>query len=361
VERILIPGSSTEPPQRLLRACFGLPVDRTPVWFMRQAGRYLPEYRELREKHSLLELCRRPELAAQLSLLPIRRMNVDAAIVFADILLPLMPMGAELDFVPGGGPRIANPVRSRADLARLKPVVVERDLDYVLETLRAVRAELPAEVSLIGFAGAPFTVASYLIEGGPSRHFERTKALMYGDPSSWHRLLQHLAEALGDFLLAQIAAGAQVVQLFDTWVGALSPSDYAEYAQPHSARVLARVAGSPAPSIHFGTGTAGLLPLMREAGGQVIGIDWRLPLDRAWALAGPEVGLQGNLDPMCLLAPRAVLEGQARRVLSEAGGRPGHIFNLGHGVLPQTPVASLQALVDFVHDATAVPAQPVTR
>ena len=346
-------GPPGEPSERFLRACRRLPVDQTPVWFMRQAGRYMPEYRELREKHSLLEICRQPELAAEVTLQPIERLGVDAAILFADILLPLIPMGAELEFVAGRGPVIANPVRSKADVTRLRQVNVRTELGYVMEALRIVRPILPDGVALIGFAGAPFTVGSYLIEGGPSRKFELTKSFMYTEPQSWHALMQLLAETVSEYLVAQIEAGAQAVQIFDSWVGALGPADYIEYVQPYSKVVFERIRQTGAPAIHFGTGTSTLLPLMQQAGGDVIGVDWRIPLDRAWELVGDDAGLQGNLDPTTLLGPRTVLQQQVERVLREAAGRPGHIFNLGHGVLPTTPVENVQWAAEFVQSSTA--------
>lgn len=342
-----------EPSERFLRACRRLPVDRTPVWFMRQAGRYMAEYRQLRQKHSLIEICQQPELAAQVTLQPVEKLGVDAAILFADILLPLIPMGAELTFVPDRGPLIDNPVRSKADLTRLRTVEAENDLAYVMEALKIVRPELPNGVALIGFAGAPFTVGGYLIEGGPSRNFERTKSFMYSDSQSWHSLMERLTGLLADYLIAQIEAGAQAVQIFDSWVGSLAPSDYAEYVQPHSAVLFKRVAQTGVPAIHFGTCTATLLPLMHEAGGEVMGVDWRVPLDRAWERVGIEAGLQGNLDPAALLAPRAVLQVQVERVLHEVGGRAGHIFNLGHGILPATPVENVRWLVELVQTSTA--------
>lgn len=344
-------AAAPEPAAPLLRACARLPVERTPVWFMRQAGRALPEYRAVRARHSLLEICAQPELAVEVTLQPVRRLGVDAAILFADILLPLIPMGVELEFAPGEGPVIHTPLRGAAELARLRPLQAEADLPAVLETVRGVRAALPPEVALIGFAGAPFTLACYLIEGGGSRDFARARALMYGEPGLWHRLLERLAAAVADYLTAQVRAGAQVVQLFDSWAGALAPDDYREFVQPHSAAVLAAVAAAGAPSIHFGTGTAMLLEAMRDAGGDVIGVDWRVPLDQAWDRLGPGVAVQGNLDPAALLAPLPALEQQVRRVLDQAGGRPGHIFNLGHGVLPQTPPEALAAVVEWVHAA----------
>lgn len=338
-----------EPRARFLRACRRLPVDRTPVWFMRQAGRYMPEYRALREKHSLLDLCRNPELAAEVTLQPVRALGVDAAILFADILLPLIPLGANLRFEEGRGPVIDNPLRGASDLARLRPVEVERDLEYVLQEIKLLRRELPDEVPLIGFAGAPFTVGCYLIEGGGSRSYAVAKALMYADSETWHALMQRLSDLLARYLLAQIEAGAQAVQLFDSWVGALSPQDYRDYVQPHSAELLERVSQAGVPVIHFGTATANLLQPMRQAGGSVLGVDWRIPLDQAWERIGYDRAVQGNLDPTVLFAPAEVLERQVRRVLRQADGRTGHIFNLGHGILPGTPVESVKAVVELVH------------
>jgi uroporphyrinogen decarboxylase len=341
---------------RFLRACRRQPVDRTPVWFMRQAGRYLPEYRAVRAQHSLLEICAQPELAAEVTLQPVSALGVDAAILFADILLPLIPMGIDLEFAAGEGPVIHNPVRSAHDVAALRPVVVEDSLAHVLAAVRLVRRELDGRVPLIGFAGAPFTLASYLIEGGSSRTFQRTKQMMYADPGAWHALLGKLAELVADYLLAQARAGAQALQLFDSWVGALSPEDYEDYVLPHSRLVLARLAaGVPGvPLIHFGTGTASLLPQMARAGGDVIGLDWRTPLDWGWAQVGAERAVQGNLDPLALFAPRPLLAQRVRRVLEQAGGRPGHIFNLGHGLLPETPVDNVRAVVDLVHELSSV-------
>jgi uroporphyrinogen decarboxylase len=317
---------------------------------MRQAGRYLPEYRAVRAKHSLLEICAQPELAAEVTLQPVQRLGVDAAILFADILLPLIPMGIELEFAAGEGPVIHNPIRTAADVAAVRPVAVEESLGHVLEAVRLVRRELEGVVPLIGFAGAPFTLASYLIEGGSSRSFLRTKQMMYGDPQTWHALLGKLAVVVGDYLAAQVQAGAQAVQLFDSWAGALSPDDYAEFVLPHSQAVLRRIARTSVPAIHFGVDTAALLPLMAHAGGDVIGLDWRTPLDWGWARIGKDRAVQGNLEPAALFAPREVLEQRVRRVLELAGGRPGHIFNLGHGILPETPVENVKAVVEMVHE-----------
>jgi uroporphyrinogen decarboxylase len=324
----------------------------TPVWLMRQAGRYLPEYRAMRERHAFLDLCRSSEAAAEVTLQPVRRFAVDAAILFADILLILEPLGVGLEFGQGEGPVIHRPVRSEADVARLKPIDVASGVGFVFETVRAVRRELPADVALIGFAGAPFTVASYVVEGGASRDYLRTKRLMYEAPAAWHRLLQILAEATATYLNGQIDAGAQVVQLFDSWIGALSPDDYRVYVQPHT-RAVIRALRPGVPVIHFGTGTATLLPLMREAGGDVIGLDWRVDLDRGWEAVGHEVGVQGNLDPAALLARPPVFRERVKAILARAGGRPGHIFNLGHGVHQQTPVDHVHALVELVDELSA--------
>jgi uroporphyrinogen decarboxylase len=334
---------------RFLKACRREPTDSTPVWFMRQAGRYLAEYRALRERHSLLELCHAPELATEVTLQPVRRLGVDAAILFADILLPFEPLGLGLSFAKGEGPVIAKPIRTPDDVAALPPVDPAAELDYVLQAVRLVRAALPREVALIGFAGAPFTLASYAIEGGASRDFARTKAFMYAEPRAWHALLDRLAELVGSFLAAQVRAGADAVQLFDSWIGCLAPADYREYVQRHSRRALALAAAAGAPVIHFGTNTAGFLEDFAAAGGDVVGVDWRVPLDRAWNAIGEARGIQGNLDPLTLFAPRDELISRVDAILAAAGGRPGHIFNLGHGVLPTTPPEALLAVVERVH------------
>ncbi|HET9771593.1 MAG TPA: uroporphyrinogen decarboxylase [Acidimicrobiia bacterium] len=336
---------------RFLRACRREPVDCTPVWFMRQAGRYLAEYQEVRAGHSILEVCKTPELAVEVTLQPVRRFAVDAAIIFADILLPLEPMGLSLEFAAGEGPVIANPLRSAADIAALRPVRPD-DLGFVLESIRAARAALDGQVPLIGFAGAPFTLASYAIEGGGSRNYIETKRLMYGRPEAWHDLMGRLADAVAEFLVAQVAAGAQAVQLFDSWVGALSPDDYAEYAYPYTKRIFAALADSGVPRIHFGTGAATLLPLMAGAGCDVIGLDWRTPLDEGWAVAGADMAVQGNLDPVVLFAPEPEIERRVLDIVKRADGRPGHIFNLGHGILPATPPEAVGYVADLVHRAT---------
>ncbi len=338
---------------RFLRACRREPVDRTPVWFMRQAGRYMAEYRALRAKHSMLDLCRTPELAVEVTLQPLRKLSVDAAIVFADILLPLAPMGAPFDFTKGEGPVIFEPVRTRAQIDRLRVIDPNEDLGYVLETLKILRRELDGRTPVIGFAGAPFTLASYLIEGGKSAHFALTKSLMYCEPEAWHALMATLSTVVARYLRAQVAAGAQALQLFDSWVGSLGPADYREYVLPHVQGILREVSTLGVPVIHFGTGTSTLLKLQREAGGTVLGVDWRIGLDDAWELAGHDVAVQGNLDPTVLFAPRAVIQRHADEVLARAAGRPGHVFNLGHGILPGTPVESVQFLADYVHEASA--------
>ena len=334
---------------RFLKACRREPVDCTPVWFMRQAGRYMAEYRSLRAKHSMLSLCKTPELAAQVTLQPIDRFPLDAAIIFADILLPLEAMGLHLEFAEGEGPVIHNPVRARADVDRLK-AIDGTELEYVAEAVRQARKALNGRVPLIGFAGAPFTLASYAIEGGGSRNYVLTKSLMYREPDVWHQLMDKLARVVTGYLRRQIRAGAQAIQLFDSWVGCLSPDDYRTYVAPHSRRALSLAGAAGVPLIHFGTGTATFLEDFAGAGGDVISIDWRIPIDAAWARIGARA-IQGNLEPVALLAPEAERNRQVRDILKRAGGRPGHIFNLGHGVLPETDVAAVRAVVDLVHDA----------
>ncbi|HLI14543.1 MAG TPA: uroporphyrinogen decarboxylase [Acidimicrobiales bacterium] len=330
-----------------LRACRLQPVDTTPVWFMRQAGRSLPEYRALRGERSVLEAVRDPALASELTLQPVRRYGVDAAILFSDIVVPLAAVGVDLDVVPGTGPVIASPIRSAADVARLRPLEPELDVPYVLETVRQLAGEL--EVPLIGFAGAPFTLACYLVEGGPSRTFVRTKALMHGDEALWFALVERLAQSALAFLSAQVEAGASAVQLFDSWAGALSRRDYERYVLPASRRVLEGLAPLRVPRIHFGVGTAELLDLMAEAGPDVVGVDWRTPLPVAARRIGRPVALQGNLDPALCAAGAGPALAEATRVLEDAAGLPGHVFNLGHGVLPETDPDVLARLVDLVH------------
>jgi len=335
---------------RFLRACRREPVDHTPVWFMRQAGRYMPEYRAIRARHTLLEICSQPDLAAEVTLQPVRALGVDAAILFADILLPLLPMGINLEFAAGEGPVIHNPIRAAADVAALRSVDPHESLGHVLDVVRLVRRELGGQTPLIGFAGAPFTLASYVVEGSSSRNYIKTKSLMYSDPQTWHALMTKLARLVTDYLIAQVDVGAQAIQLFDSWVGALSPDDYREYVLPHSQLVLGEVSATGVPVIHFGTDTATLLALMKDAGGDVIGLDWRTPLNWGWEQLGPDTAVQGNLDPAALFAPRPELERRVRTILEQAAGRPGHIFNLGHGILPETPVANVKAVVEMVHE-----------
>ncbi len=339
--------------ERFLAACRQEDTDCTPLWFMRQAGRYMPEYRRIREKYGLLQMFKTPELATEITLQPINAIAVDAAIIFADILLPLEAMGIELEFAAGEGPVIHNPVRRQSDARALRIVHPEADLGYVLESLQMVRRELDGKVPLIGFAGAPFTLASYMIEGGSSRNYLLTKRMMYEERETWELLMEKLTDSLVAYLLAQVRAGAQAVQLFDSWVGCLSPADYRDFVFSFSRKIFQSLRAVDVPCIHFGTGTGDLLPLMREAGGDVIGADWRVYLDDAWEKIGSSAGIQGNLDPLTLMAPWSLLKERAKEVLDRAAGRPGHIFNLGHGILPSTPVDSVKALADFVHDYSA--------
>ena len=309
----------------------------------------MAEYRAIRAQHTLLDICGQPELAAEVTLQPVTSLDVDAAILFSDLLLPLVPMGLPLEFVKGEGPSIENPVRSVDDVNRLRLFDPREALAHVLATIGLVRHELDGRVPLIGFAGAPFTLASYAIEGGPSRNYAKTKALMYGEPAAWHQLCETLADIVNDYLQAQVDAGVQAVQLFDSWVGTLCPRDYREFVLPHTQKILDAVQATDVPVIHFGTGTATLLEVMTEAGGTVIGVDWRIPLDEAWARIGYDRAVQGNLDPTLLLGPIDRMLDGADEVLLRAGGRNGHIFNLGHGILPETPVEHVQALTHFVH------------
>ena len=339
---------------RLLRAVRREPVDATPVWLMRQAGRYMPEYRALRERHSILELIKAPELACEVTLQPIDAFDLDAAIIFADILPPLEGMGLDLEFVRGEGPVIHNPVRSRADVDRLVARPPEETLAFTLDAIRMTRRELdPRNIPLIGFSGAPFTLASYAVEGGGSKSRIRVKRMMMSDPAAWHALMSKLAEVAGHYLLAQARAGAHVLQLFDSWVGELSPADYVACVQPYSRRAIEIARAGGVPIIHFGTGTSGMLPAVRDAGGDVIGVDWRIDLPTAWDLLGDGVAVQGNLDPVALFADWPDLAERTTRVLDGVGGRPGHVFNLGHGILPGTPVDNVRRLVDLVHERTA--------
>jgi uroporphyrinogen decarboxylase len=318
---------------------------------MRQAGRSLPEYRKIRAGIGMLESCRRPDLVTEITLQPVRRHGVDAAVLYSDIVVPLAAAGIDLDIVAGTGPVVAEPIRTAADVDRLRPITTE-DVGYVDEAVRLLVTELGA-TPLIGFAGAPFTLASYLIEGGPSRTYTKTKAMMYGDPDLWNALLSRLADITLSFLRVQIAAGVSAIQLFDSWAGALSEADYRRHVQPHSAKVLTGLADAGVPRIHFGVGTAILLEAMAEAGADVVGVDWRTPLDRATTLVGPTKSLQGNLDPATLFAPWRVIESETRRVLNEGRAAPGHVFNLGHGVLPETDPDALTRLVDLIHTTSA--------
>jgi len=338
---------------RFLRACRREPVDATPVWFMRQAGRYMPEYRAVRAHHSLLEICKRPDLAAEVTLQPVERLGVDAAILFADILLVVEPLGVGLEFAGGDGPSLRHPVTGAADVDRLRRFDVATELGFIAESVRAVVARLDGRVPLIGFAGGPFTVASYLVEGGHSSNFLATKRLMYGEPEAWHRLLSHLASLTTEYLRLQVEAGADAIQLFDSWAGALAPEDYRRYVLPHARAILEPLAATGVPLIHFGTQTAALLADMRRAGGSVIGVDWRIDLVDAWERVGKDVAVQGNLDPVALLAPWAVVSEAARALLRSVAGRRGHVFNLGHGILPQTPVEVAADLVALVHEESS--------
>jgi uroporphyrinogen decarboxylase len=332
----------------LVRAARREPVERTPVWFMRQAGRSLPEYRAIREQHSFWEVAHTPELCAEVSLQPVRRHGVDAAVMFADIMTPVLGMGVDVQLVEGVGPVVEPPVRTAADVAKLRRPEPEEAFAPLLEAIRIVRAELAGDRAVVGFCGGPFTVAAYLVEGRSSREFSTVKALMYSEPDVWRALMEKLTDCFAGYVAAQARAGADVIQLFDSWIGALSPADYDEHVAPWSARVLAAV---DVPTIHFGTGTATLLPAMARAGGDVIGLDWRIPLDDGWSLVGEDHGVQGNLDPAVLLGPWDRVEAAARDVLARAAGRPGHIFNLGHGVLPGTDARQVTRLAELVQDA----------
>ena len=335
----------------LVRASRREHVERTPVWFMRQAGRSLPEYREIRQRYGLFEVCRQPELCAEVTLQPVHRLGVDAAVMFADIMLPVIGMGVDVDLVDGVGPVVAEPIAGLADVERLRVPEPEEAVPFVLEAVRLVRQELDRDQAVVGFAGGPFTVAGYLVEGKPTRDFVKTKTCMYGAPEVWHALMEKLADTFTAYLQAKVRAGADVVQLFDSWVGALSEADYREFVAPYSARILEAV---DAPTIHFGTGTTHLLREMKAAGGDVIGLDWRVPIDRCWESLGSGRGVQGNLDPAVLLGPWERVEESTDRILDAVAGRRGHIFNLGHGVLPDTDPADLRRLVELVRERTSV-------
>lgn len=332
----------------LLKACKREPNDQIPIWLMRQAGRYMAEYQAIRKKYSFLEMCRNPKVAAEVTLMAVEHLGVDAAIIFADILLPVDPMGVGLEFVKGEGPTIPRPIKNEDDINRLYEVNVHDSLGYVLETIRIVRRKTPSHIPVIGFCGAPFTMASYMIEGKGSRNYIPTKTLMYNHKTAWDSLMEKLVIVLRDFLNAQIKAGAQVVQIFDSWVGCLSPHDYRKFVLPHTKNLIDGIEES-VPVIHFGTGTATLLELQKEAGGDVIGLDWRVDIASTWERLG-DVAIQGNLDPVILFFPIDVIKRETKRILDAVGNKPGFIFNLGHGILPETPVDHVKALVDFVHE-----------
>jgi uroporphyrinogen decarboxylase len=336
---------------RFLRACRREPVDATPVWFMRQAGRYMADYRELRKRYSLLEICRQPDLAAAVTLQPVDVIDVDAAILFSDLLIPFTPLGLDFDFVKGEGPSIHYPIRKVSDVDRLRRFEPREDLGFVLDTIRILRRELKDRVPLIGFGGAPFTLAAYAIEGGPTTTFLETKRFMYAEPKAWHTLCGTFADLIADYMLAQVEAGAQAIQIFDSWAGALGRNDYREFALPHTRTIFERLRPAGVPLIHFAVGATAILEDLAGAGGDVIGVDWRQPLDEAWARI-PGRAIQGNLDPTLLLGPRDRWRAATDDVLSRAGGRPGHIFNLGHGVLPSTPLEHVQELARYVHAST---------
>ncbi|MGH9880937.1 MAG: uroporphyrinogen decarboxylase [Pyrinomonadaceae bacterium] len=335
-----------------MRACRRESVPYTPIWLMRQAGRYMREYTQVRTRTGFLQLCKTPSLATEVTVTAAERLGVDAAIIFADILLIIEPLGIELEFSKGGGPVIGNPVRSAADVDRIRELEDVSSLGFVFEAIRQTRGALRSDLPLIGFSGAPFTLASYIIEGGGSKNYVHTKSLMYNDSGAWNAMMSRISRALVRYLNAQIAAGAQAVQIFDSWVGCLRPDDYREYVLPHTQAVISGISPGT-PVIHFGTGTGSLLELMREAGGDVIGVDWRVRLDDAWRRLGYDVGIMGNLDPVALFANQDQLCAQAGKILEQADGRPGHIFNLGHGILPGTPVDNVVALVELVHELSA--------
>jgi uroporphyrinogen decarboxylase len=350
-----IENGGTEPSAPFLRACAGLSNDRTPIWLMRQAGRYMSEYQDVRARHSMLEMINTPELAAEVTLQPIDKFGFDAAIIFSDILPPLMGMGLELEFVEGVGPRINNPVSSAADIDKLRTPGAEESMGATLEAIRLVAAELgPRNVPLIGFAGAPFTLASYAIEGGGTKNYARVKTMMYTAPDAWNRLMNKLVDVQAAYLLAQVGAGASALQLFDSWAGsALGVQDYVRFVQPFNTRLFAQLAGAGVPLINFSTGTAAYTREVAACGGDVVGVDWRMPLDWFWKMVGPDRAIQGNLDPIALLGPWQNLQRQVDDILERAAGRPGHIFNLGHGILPPTPVDNVKKLVDYVRERTS--------
>jgi uroporphyrinogen decarboxylase len=334
---------------RFLEACRRRPTDVRPVWFMRQAGRYMKQYRDIRAKHGILEICKRPDLAAQVTLQPVEILDVDAAIIFADLLLPVEPMGLKLRFEPGEGPVIDNPVRTSSDIDSLS-ISNTDDLGYVGESIQLVSKALAGRVPIIGFVGAPFTMASYMIEGGPSRNFIRTKQMMYRDETLWRRLMGKLVDVLGAFGVLQVAAGARIIQVFDSWVGALGPDDYVRFVAPYSRALIERIRSAGVPVIHFGTGAAGFFRELHAAGGDVMGVDWRINIDQAWMDISYRSAVQGNLDPAALFAPIPELRMRVHELLRRTGSRPGHIFNLGHGILPETPVENVKACVEIVRE-----------
>ena len=339
--------------QRMLAACRREPVDATPVWFMRQAGRSLADYRTLRERYDILTLATTPDLAAQVAIMPVDRLGVDACVLFADIMLPLTGMGIPYTIQPDIGPIIEHPIRTEADVDAIRIIEAEEATPYVFETVRILRRELGDRAAVLGFSGAPFTLACYLVEGRPSRDYARAKAMMFGNPALWHRLMSKITEVMVRYLRGQVDAGAQVIQLFDSWVGALSPAHYEAYVLPYSRRIFQELQPLGVPTVHFGTGAASLLELMAAAGSDIVSVDWRMGLDDAWARIGRDRGIQGNLDPAMVLAPWDAVQDGARDVLRRAGGRPGHVFNLGHGVLPQADPNVLARLVEFVHSETS--------
>ena len=335
-----------------LMACRRERTPYTPIWLMRQAGRYLKEYRALRKKYSFLTMCKNPELAAQVTLQPVEKFKLDAAIIFSDILIPLEPMGVEFEFAKGEGPVFHHPLREKRDVKRLRIFDPEKEISFLMEAIRIVRKELEGRVPLIGFSGAPFTLASYIIEGGHSKNYVLTKSLMYQDRPTWDALMEKISEVLIRYLNAQTQSGVQALQIFDSWVGCLSPGDYEEYVLPYSRKVIEGVNKS-VPLIHFATSNSTLLELMKRAGGDVIGLDWRMDIGEAWARLGYDVAIQGNLDPVILLGPVDLIERNVKKILDRVGGRPGHIFNLGHGILPNTPPDHVATLVDIVHEYSA--------
>ncbi len=339
------------PDSRFVRACKGLPVDRTPVWFMRQAGRYMPEYRAVRKQNSLIEICKNPQLAAEVTITAAEFLKVDAAIIFADLLLPLEVMGLPFHFSPGEGPVIESPLRTADDI-RLLQTDKAADLGYVAEAVRVVAKHFGDKLPVIGFCGAPFTLASYMIEGGSSRHYIKTKNLMYSQPQAWDELLGKLVSVTSAYARAQVEAGADVIQVFDSWVGCLSVQDYRKFVLPRTKELIQSLKASGAPVIYFGTDSSTLLPSMKETGADVIGLDWRIPLDEGWKLLGNRGAVQGNLDPVLLFADWKQVKAGAARILHQAGSRSGHIFNLGHGILPETPVENVRALAQYVQEQT---------